>query len=100
MSHNYRVAFEQVRPLGLSQTAAGKLARFVLEGCTDEGQKLGSGSRMILTLTHEEIGQRIGISRETVTRILSEFKQERIIEVRGATLMVHNRGALEILANY
>jgi CRP/FNR family transcriptional regulator len=100
MSHNYRAAFEQVRLLGLSQSAAGKLARFLLEGCAATGQKPGAGNRMKLTLTHEEIGQRIGASRETVTRLFSEFKHERIIEVKGSTLFVHNRGALEILTSY
>ncbi len=52
------------------------------------------------SLTHEEIGQRIGSSRETVTRFLSEFKNRRIIEIKGATLLVCDRPALEILANY
>lgn len=100
MSHNYRAAFEQVRLLGLVQTASGKLARFLLEGC-GAGQKKGAGgSRMKLTFTHEEIGQRIGASRETVTRLFSEFKQGRIIQVKGATLLIQDRAALEILANY
>ena len=100
MSHSYRAAFEQVRLLGLSQTAASKLARFLLEGCAHEGQKIGTGIRMTLTLTHEEIGQRIGASRETVTRLFSEFKQERIIQVKGSTLFVHNPAALELLTSY
>ncbi|MDQ1592245.1 MAG: family transcriptional regulator, cyclic receptor protein [Pyrinomonadaceae bacterium] len=102
MSRNYRAAFEQVRLLGLSQTAAAKLARFLLaEARAHEGHENGAGcSRMKLTLTHEEIGQRIGASRETVTRIFSEFKQERIIQVKGSTLLVHDRAALEVLISY
>ncbi|HEV2799762.1 MAG TPA: Crp/Fnr family transcriptional regulator [Pyrinomonadaceae bacterium] len=98
---NYRAAFEQSRLLGLSQSAAGKLARFLLESCAREPRANGaSASRLILALTHEEIGQRIGASRETVTRLFSEFKQSRIIRINGATLHIRNSSALETLAKY
>ena len=100
MSVNYRAAFEQARLLGLSQSAAGKLARFLLESCSREAHLTGTSARLVLTLTHEEIGQRIGASRETVTRLFSEFKHARIIQITGAILLVHDRPALEVLANY
>ena len=96
LNSNYRAAFEQVRLLGLSQSAAGKLARFLLETYARHGQSNGHGVK--LTLTHKEIGQLIGASRETVTRLFTEFKHARLIEVRGATLHVNNRPALEALA--
>lgn len=100
MSVNYRAAFEQARLLGLSQSAAGKLARFLLDSCAREACGTGAAPRLILTLTHEEIGQRIGASRETVTRLFSEFKHERVIQVRGATVLIRDRRALETIANY
>jgi CRP/FNR family transcriptional regulator len=111
LSSNYRAALEQVRMLGLSNSAAGKLARFLLEVGADAGHGAhgnGSGNgnskahaeRLTLALTHEEIGQLIGASRETVTRLFSEFKHERFIEVRGTSLLLNDRRALEALANY
>jgi CRP/FNR family transcriptional regulator len=51
-----------------------------------------------LTLTHEEIAQLIGTSRETVTRGLSEFKKQGLIEPNGSTLLIRNKLALERLA--
>ena len=54
-------------------------------------------ARVTLALTHEEIAQLIGASRETVTRTLSEFKRQRTIELHGATLILKNRLALESL---
>jgi CRP/FNR family transcriptional regulator len=98
MNVNYRAAFEQARLLGLSQSAAGKLARFLLESCSREAHATGTPVRLALTLTHEEIGQRIGASRETVTRLFSEFKHRGILEITGATLRVHDCPALEVLA--
>jgi CRP/FNR family transcriptional regulator len=47
--------------------------------------------------THEEIGQMIGTSRETVTRLLAGFKKQHLIEQSGSTLVIPNRVALESL---
>ena len=52
---------------------------------------------MKLALTHEEIGQMIGTSRETVTRLFAGFKKRRLIQQTGATVVVPNRIALESL---
>jgi CRP/FNR family transcriptional regulator, cyclic AMP receptor protein len=103
LGRNYGAALEQVRLLGLSHSAAAKLARFLLEvGGAPESNGNGHGhaDRLRLALTHEEIGQLIGASRETVTRLFSEFKHENLIQVKGAVLQLNNRPALEALANY
>jgi len=50
------------------------------------------------TMTHEEMAQRIGSSRETVTRLLSDLKRKHLIRLDGATLVIQNRTALEALA--
>jgi CRP/FNR family transcriptional regulator len=52
---------------------------------------------MKLGLTHEEMAQMIGTSRETVTRLMAGFKKQRLIEQAGATLVIPNRMALESL---
>jgi len=49
-------------------------------------------------MTHEEMAQRIGSSRETVTRLLTELKRKQMIRLDGATLVIRNRNALEALA--
>ena len=102
LGRNYSAALEQVRLLGLSHSAAAKLARFLLEvgGRAHDPSGNGHADRLRLALTHEEIGQLIGASRETVTRLFSEFKHENLIHVKGAVLQLNNRPALEALANY
>ena len=37
-------------------------------------------------MTHEEIGRIIGASRETVSRLLSDFKRRRLIRVKGGSV--------------
>jgi CRP/FNR family transcriptional regulator len=48
-----------------------------------------------LTLTHEEIAEIIGTTRETVSRLFSQFKKKQIVHLKGATLSIRNKGALE-----
>jgi CRP-like cAMP-binding protein len=52
----------------------------------------------IHVVTHEEMAQMIGSSRETVTRLLSELKKKEFIRLDGSTLVIRNRTALEALA--
>ena len=51
--------------------------------------------RLKVLLTHEEIAQMIGTTRETVTRLLSDFKRKKIIDVKGSSLFVMNKPQLE-----
>jgi CRP/FNR family transcriptional regulator len=51
-----------------------------------------------VALTHDEIGQIIGMSRETVTRTLANFRKQRIAELQGSTLLIQNLPAIQKLA--
>lgn len=89
---------EQIRSIGLSHSAAEKLAHLLLAWCAEEGHDNGNGStRVQVLMTHQDISQLIGTSRETVTRLLKEFRDRKLISIKGSTLTVHNRGALEAL---
>jgi CRP/FNR family cyclic AMP-dependent transcriptional regulator len=94
LSEIYHATCREVRYLGLSGSAAEKLARFILDWAASHGDVKSEG-RVILTLTHEEIAEMIGASRETVTRLFAEFKRKRLIEVRGSTLVISNKIALQ-----
>jgi CRP/FNR family transcriptional regulator, cyclic AMP receptor protein len=94
LSGSYHTACEQIRALGLSQSAPEKLARFLLNW-GDKGQQTGQGIRVRLALTHEEIAQTIGSSRETVTRTLGDFKSKNFASLKGSTLVIQNKPALE-----
>jgi len=94
LSNNYHNTFEQVRSLGLSHTASEKLAKLMLEWCEKSGKETEKGITLKLTLTHEEIAQMIGASRETVTRVLTDFKNREIIQIKGSTLIIRDKAAL------
>ena len=94
LCHIYHATHQEVKYLGLSGSAAEKLARFLLDRAGSEGQN-GGAVRLTLTLTHEEIGDTIGASRETVTRLFSSFKKKQLIEVHGSALTIKSRTGLE-----
>jgi CRP/FNR family transcriptional regulator len=85
-----------IRSLGLSHSVSEKLARLLLEWATD-GESTKDGIRIKVSLTHEEIAQLIGTSRETVTRVLGEFRDKQIAQLRGSTLLIRNKPGLEKL---
>jgi CRP/FNR family transcriptional regulator, cyclic AMP receptor protein len=97
MGDSYKGACQQIRYLGLAQSATEKLARFLLEA-SSRGQNTSQGIRVQLSLTHEEIAQVVGVSRETVTRSLSEFRAKLLISTKGPNLFIHNKPALEAMA--
>jgi CRP/FNR family transcriptional regulator, cyclic AMP receptor protein len=92
----YHATFQEVRHLGLSSSAAEKLARFLLDATAARGSG-GAPQRTSLALTHEEIAEMVGVARETVTRLFTTFKRERLIEMRGSALVITNRAGLERL---
>ncbi len=83
-----------VRTIGLSHSVSERFARFLLETAA-EGEVSNGTVRVRLSMTHEEISQLVGTSRETITRLLSEFRRNAMAELRGSTLIIHNHPALK-----
>jgi len=87
-------AYGVVRTIGLSHSVTERFARFLLETAAD-GQVSHGKVRVRLAMTHEEISQLVGTSRETITRLLSEFRRNAMAELKGTTLIIHNHPALK-----
>src|ERR1700674_114783 len=96
ISQDYAATCREIRDLILSDSASENLAR-LLVGWLDQNAEARNPSQMKLALTHEEIGQMIGTSRETVSRLFAGFKKQRLIQQNGCTLVIPKRVALESL---
>ncbi|HEU4521260.1 MAG TPA: Crp/Fnr family transcriptional regulator [Thermoanaerobaculia bacterium] len=94
LSEKYHSAQREIRSLGLSQTTSEKLARLLLDWSEKTGEATTKGVRIKVLLTHEEIAQMIGTTRETVTRLLSDFKRRKLIDVKGSSLFITNKPSL------
>jgi CRP/FNR family cyclic AMP-dependent transcriptional regulator len=88
LSDDYKAAFFDARRLALSGSAAGRLAGVLL----DWGKAAGSCGqlemRFTMALTHEELASMVGTSRETITRMLTRFKKEKLIAMRGSSILI------------
>jgi CRP/FNR family transcriptional regulator len=98
LSDKYNNACHEVRSLGLSHSAGEKLAKLLLEWSSRNGEAAKAEPRLKLALTHEEIAQMIGTSRETVTRLFADLKKRQIVQAKGSTLLIRNKAALKALA--
>jgi CRP/FNR family transcriptional regulator, cyclic AMP receptor protein len=94
LSRNYYTAYEKIRTLGLTTSPAEKFAKLLMSWAADS-KDAGKASPIRMTLTHEEIAEMIGTTRETVSRLFSEFKKKQLLQVKGATLTIRNKAALE-----
>jgi CRP/FNR family transcriptional regulator len=95
---DYRVALNNVCRLAMPATVAGRLASLLLEWLDARPAACGNERRLILTLTQEEIASMINTSRETVSRILHQFQEEKLISIKGVSVTVLESEALEDLA--
>jgi CRP/FNR family cyclic AMP-dependent transcriptional regulator len=96
LSETYQAAFAEMRSIGLSHSAGEKLARFLLDWSANHKPENGT-IKFNMTLTHEEIAQMIGASRETVTRLFADFKQRNLLQIKGSTVTIKDQSGLERL---
>jgi CRP/FNR family transcriptional regulator, cyclic AMP receptor protein len=92
----YLTVFHDARRLALSSSVAGRLARLLL----DWGNASATGKPEIcftMALTHEEISNIAGTSRETITRLLNQFQRDQWITIKGASLTIVKPDQLERL---
>jgi CRP/FNR family cyclic AMP-dependent transcriptional regulator len=96
LSGEYMTVFHDAKRLALSGSAAGRLARLLL----DWGRSAACGKpeiRFTMALTHEEIANMAGTSRETVTRLLNQFRRDEWITIKGSSLTIVKPEQLESL---
>lgn len=93
LTRDFTTACEQLRTVALAPSAPKKLARLLLDW-SENGQIVDQEAKVRFSMTHEEIGEFIGTSRETVTRILNSFKSKQLVALRGSTLTIPNKAAL------
>lgn len=96
LSRDFQSAYRDIHGLVMTRSSAGKLARLLLSHSAEEDDS--AERRVHATMTHEEMAQRIGSSRETVTRLLSDLKRKQLIRSDGSSLVIRDRCALEALA--
>jgi CRP/FNR family transcriptional regulator len=96
LSREFQGAYRDIHDLVLARSSSGKLARLLLS-CAPPVFERANELPLRPLMTHEEMAQRIGSSRETVTRLLSDLKKKRLIRLDGVSLVIRDRTGLEAL---
>ena len=94
VSKRLRLAQIQVRDLALKDTY-GRLASMLLMLAKDHGEEIPEGIKIDLPLGRQELASLIGTTRETVTRILGDFKKGKCIELDKQIITIINEEKLK-----
>jgi CRP/FNR family cyclic AMP-dependent transcriptional regulator len=70
------------------QDVGGRLARYLVRLADESGTAPVEGYYVVHRPTHQEIANSIGATRETVTRMLKQFEDRKLIRVKGSTVWV------------
>lgn len=87
LSARLRRANEVIESLALLDVG-GRLARYLLRLADESGKQPVDGFFVVNRPTHQEIANSIGATRETVTRMLKQFEDRKLIRVKGQTVYV------------
>lgn len=93
LADRLRKANEQIESLAFKDVRE-RLVQFILQSADEVGDTPGR------KMTHQEIANLIGSSRETVTRIFGQLQDEGYISFDGRSIIVKKRAELAKLLSY
>ena len=79
------------------KTVRERLAEIILLLVTDFG--LDPQNYLQISLTREELANIVGTATESVIRLLSEFKSDKLVELNGRKIKILNKKGLEKISN-
>jgi len=70
--------------------ASGRIAHVLLDIALEKGKKIDEGVLIDLDFTRQELGNLIGVSRETAIRVLKSFEEDKIISMERNHIIIRN----------
>jgi CRP/FNR family transcriptional regulator, cyclic AMP receptor protein len=77
-----------------SETADARIRRGIYDLAKRHGIRDAQGTIIDLKITHQELAEMVGTSRETVTRVIARLRKQGIIEIRDRRMTLINAQAL------
>jgi len=94
LSHRLRRAEEVIYDL-INYNVSGRLASFLLNMQEQCGYPCKEGIMLDIKLTHKDIANIIGSTRQSVTQTLQEFKEDGAIIVKNKKIILQDRKKLQ-----
>jgi CRP/FNR family cyclic AMP-dependent transcriptional regulator len=98
LSANYYDAQRELRTLNLASNVNERIARLLVGWVEESDERADEEVWVDMDLSHEQIAQMVGASRETVSRTLSAMPRGGIIEVKGRVLRIPSVSRLREVA--
>ena len=87
LAFELRHARAQAARIALARSVESRLAGLLAE-LAATARRDARGTHLQLGLTHEELGALIGTSRETVTRLLNDFRRRGLLRIKGGLVTI------------
>ena len=94
LSRRLRGADKQIEDLTFKGNY-GKTASMLVTLSERYGVNTAEGTLIDMKLTHQELADLVGVARETVTRILNDFKKDGCITVKSRSIIITNVNELK-----
>jgi CRP/FNR family cyclic AMP-dependent transcriptional regulator len=98
LSSNYYTSQREIRTLNLSSSIREKFARLLVSWIEDSDGGTDDAIWINMDLTHEQMGQMLGASRETISRVIAALSRLGVIRIKGHMLEVPSVVRLRELA--
>jgi CRP/FNR family cyclic AMP-dependent transcriptional regulator len=97
LAERLRQAEEAIENLAF-RDVPGRLATTLAGLAEAYGEPHGEGRRLVLRLTHQDLANMIGATRETVTTVLTRFRDEGLITMDGRRIVIQDLDRLNATA--
>ncbi len=103
LQHNSKVSFNvlqllacRLRELGdmmanlVADDVRSRVVKLLTRLCARYGMIENNEIRLTITLTHQEMADMIGTTRQTVTTVLNSLKRESVLRISNKTIFINN----------
>lgn len=80
------------------KNARERMADLILSLAHEYGIRRDKGTLLDISLTRDELGEMVGVTQETAIRLLSEFKENGLIDIYRRSIIVLDSNELKALA--
>lgn len=87
-----------IKEMAFSDTY-NRTARVLLDLCERHGKDTKTGVEINISITRQDIANMVGTSRETVSRIISKFKKEKILDTMAKKIIIIDKNKLSEYIN-
>lgn len=101
LSAIYYPLHDAVRSLGLATHPLERLAKLLLSWTSRRDSDANTVDQTFkLPLTHQEIADNIGSTRQTVTKLFSQLRRKQLLGSQGGELIIMNRLELQRIVHF